>query len=81
MLRDKPQYRLLFAGQVLSILGDRVTSVVLPFAVLAAVYGAADAFFAPAFTGLLPGTVAPVNLQPANALRGLSFSTGPSRAR
>lgn len=147
MLRDEPQYRLLFSGQVLSILGDRVTSVVLPFAVLsvggqigdvavvsaaqflpfailaipagvwadrldrkrilitsdmvrffcqlsaavllltdratvthiavlAAAYGAADAFFAPAFTGLLPGTVAPVNLQPANALRGLSFSTG-----
>ncbi len=147
VLRDEPQYRLLFAGQVLSILGDRVTMVVLPFAVLAvgggvadvalvsvaqfipfavlalpagvwadrydrkrilitsdvarfacqliaglllvteqahvahlvvlaAVYGAADAFFAPAFTGLLPGTVAPVNLQPANALRGLSYSTG-----
>ncbi|HEX7188416.1 MAG TPA: MFS transporter [Actinomycetes bacterium] len=147
VLRDEPQYRLLFAGQVLSILGDRVTGVVLPFAVLAvgggvgdvaivsaaqflpfavlalpagvwadrynrkliligsdvarflcqltgglllvtdraeiahlvviaAVYGAADAFFAPAFTGLMPGTVAPVNLQPANALRGLSFSTG-----
>ncbi|MGZ4614074.1 MAG: MFS transporter [Actinomycetes bacterium] len=147
VLRDEPQYRLLFTGQVLSILGDRVTSVVLPFAVLAvgggvgavavvsaaqflpfavlalpagvwadrldrkriiiasdvtrfvcqltagilllsgsadvthlavlaAVYGAADAFFAPAFTGLLPGTVAPVNLQPANALRGLSYSIG-----
>lgn len=147
VLRDEPQYRLLFAGQVLSILGDRVTSIVLPFAVLAvgggvgevaavsaaqflpfailalpagvwadrvdrkriliasdtarfacqltaaillltgsadvvhlavlaAFYGAADAFFAPAFTGLLPGTVAPVNLQPANALRGLSFSIG-----
>jgi MFS family permease len=147
VLREEPQYRLLFAGQVLSILGDRVTGVVLPFAVLAvgggvgdvalvsaaqfipfallalpagvwadrydrklilitsdvarfacqltgglllvtdqahvahlvtiaAVYGAADAFFAPAFTGLLPGTVAPVNLQPANALRGLSYSTG-----
>ncbi len=147
MLRDEPQYRLLFFGQVLSILGDRVMMVVLPFAVLAvggdvgdvavvsaaqfipfailalpagvwadrldrkkilvasdtarflcqltagvllvtdtahvahlvvtaAVYGAADAFFAPAFTGLLPGTVAPVNLQPANALRGLSYSTG-----
>ena len=45
-------------------------------AVLAAVYGAADAFFAPAFTGLLPGTVSPVNLQPANALRGLSYSAG-----
>ena len=147
VLREEPQYRLLFAGQFLSIIGDRVTSVVLPFAVLAvggdvgdvaivsaaqflpfavlalpagvwadrlnrkriiiasdvvrlvcqttaavlllsdgatvvhlaviaALYGGADAFFAPAFTGLLPGTVAPVNLQPANALRGLSFSTG-----
>lgn len=147
VLREEPQYRLLFTGQVLSIFGDRVTMVVLPFAVLAtggrvgdvaivsaaqflpfavlalpagvwadrhdrkrilitsdvtrflcqltaglllvtdhaqvahlaalaAVYGAADAFFAPAFTGLLPGTVAPVNLQPANALRGLSYSTG-----
>ena len=39
-------------------------------------YGAADAFFAPAFSGLLPSTVAPANLQPANALRGLSFSIG-----
>ena len=43
---------------------------------LAAVYGAADAFFAPAFSGMLPVTVAPANLQPANALRGLSFSFG-----
>jgi MFS family permease len=147
VLRDEPQYRLLFSGQVLSIIGDRVTAIVLPFAVLsiggkvggvaivsaaqflpfavlalpagvwadrldrkrilitsdtvrfvcqvtaatllltgnatvtylvaiAAVYGAADAFFAPAFTGLLPGTVAPVNIQPANALIGLSYSTG-----
>jgi hypothetical protein len=147
VLSDEPQYRLLFGSQVLSILGDRVTSVVLPFAVLsvgggvaevavvsaaqflpfavlalpagvwadrldrkrilvcsdlvrlvtqltaglllvtgtagvphlallAAVYGAAEAFFAPAFTGLLPSTVSPANLQPANALRGLSFSVG-----
>ena len=147
VLRDEPQYRLLFGSQVLSILGDRVTSVVLPFAVLsvgggvgevalvsaaqflpfavlalpagvwadrwdrrrilissdlvrlvtqltagvllvsgaagvpalvvlAGVYGAADAFFAPAFTGLLPMTVSPLNLQPANALRGLTFSVG-----
>jgi hypothetical protein len=145
VLREEPQYRLLFGSQVLSILGDRVTSVALPFAVLAtgggvgdvalvsaaqflpfvvlalpagvwadrldrkrilivsdlvrlvcqlvaaslllgggatvpalvtiaAVYGAADAFFAPAFTGLLPATVSRVNLQPANALRGLAFS-------
>lgn len=147
VLRDEPQYRLLFSGQVLSIVGDRVTAIVLPFAVLsiggtvgdvaivsaaqflpfavlalpagvwadrldrkkilitsdavrfvcqltaatllltehasvthlallACVYGAADAFFAPTFTGLLPGTVAPTNLQPANALIGLSYSTG-----
>jgi hypothetical protein len=145
VLREEPQYRLLFGSQVLSILGDRVTSVALPFAVLATgggvadvalvsaaqfvpfvvlalpagvwadrldrkriliasdllrmacqlvagtlllsgsatvpllvalagAYGAADAFFAPAFTGLLPSTVSPANLQPANALRGLSFS-------
>lgn len=147
VLRDEPQYRLLFGSQVLSILGDRVTAVSLPFAVLAidggvgdvaavsaaqflpfvvlalpagvwadrldrkkiliasdavrlvcqllaatlllgggatvpslvaiaAVYGAADAFFAPAFTGLLPTTVSVGNLQPANALRGLSSSFG-----
>ena len=42
MLRDEPQYRLLFGSQVLSILGDRVTSVALPFAVLATGGGVAD---------------------------------------
>jgi MFS family permease len=146
VLRSEPQFRRLFAGQVLSIVGDRVMLVALPFAVLeagggvsevgfvvgaqlapflafalvggalsdrvdrrrvliasdvvrlivqavaaalllgeaatplklgvlAAAYGAADAFFQPAFTGLLPQTVShPGQLQPANALRGLSFS-------
>ena len=146
VLRSEPQFRLLFAGQVLSIVGDRVMLVALPFAVLeaggtlsdiglvvgaqlvpflvfalvggafsdradrrrvliasdglrlvvqatggalllsdaatplalgilAAVYGSADAFFQPAFTGLLPQTLShPGQLQPANALRGLSFS-------
>jgi MFS family permease len=146
ILRTEGQFRLLFAGQVLSIVGDRVMLVALPFAVLdaggslsdiglvvgaqlvpfllfalvggafsdradrrrvlivsdtarlvvqgvggglllahtatplalgilAALYGAADAFFQPAFTGLLPQTVShPGQLQPANALRGLSFS-------
>ncbi|MDQ1714624.1 MAG: hypothetical protein QOC60_569, partial [Frankiaceae bacterium] len=31
VLRDERQYRLLFTGQLLSILGDRMTGVVLPF--------------------------------------------------
>ena len=145
VLREEPQYRLLFGSQVLSVVGDRVASVAMPFAVLAigggvgevavtsaaqflpfvvlavpagvwadrwdrkrilvvsdavrlvtqavaavllltgtaqvahlvvlaAVFGAADAFFSPAFSGLLPTTVEPGNLQPANALRGLTFS-------
>jgi MFS family permease len=146
VLRTEPQFRLLFAGQVLSLVGDRVMLVALPFAVLeagggigavglvvaaelvpflvfaivggvvsdradrrrvlvasdvarlvvqaiggvllladaaspvslgilAALYGTADAFFQPAFTGLLPQTVShPGQLQQANALRGLSFS-------
>jgi MFS family permease len=146
VLVAEPQFRLLFAGQVLSLVGDRVMLVALPFAVLeaggslqsvglvvaaelvpfllfalvggvladrgdrrrvliasdaarlaiqaaggallvagaatplvlgalAALYGTADAFFQPAFTGLLPQTVShPGQLQPANALRGLSFS-------
>lgn len=142
VLRTEPQFRLLFAGQVLSLVGDRVMLVALPFAVLesggglrdvglvvtaqlvpflvfaliggvlsdrgdrkrvvvasdvarlvaqaigggllvagaadpwslgvlAAVYGSAEAFFQPAFTGLLPQTVShPGQLQPANAVRG-----------
>jgi hypothetical protein len=146
VLRTEAQFRLLFVGQVLSLIGDRVMLVALPFAVLeaggsiqavglvvsaqlvpflvfalaggvisdrgdrrrvliasdlarlvvqavggvllvtdaanplmlgvlAAFYGTADAFFQPAFTGLLPQTVShPGQLQPANALRGLSFS-------
>jgi hypothetical protein len=34
VLRTEPQFRLLFAGQVLSLVGDRVMLVALPFAVL-----------------------------------------------
>jgi MFS family permease len=146
-LREEPQYRLLFTGFLLSVFGDRVTMLVLPFAVLsvgggvgevatvsvaqflpfvllalpagvwadrwnrkailvttdsvrcatqavaaallltrtgtvpelvvlAAVYGAADAFASPAMTGLLPTVVSPANLQSANALRGATFSFG-----
>jgi MFS family permease len=34
VLRAQPQFRLLFWGQILSIIGDRVTFVAMPFAVL-----------------------------------------------
>jgi MFS family permease len=148
VLREERQFRLLFLGQALSVVGDRMTAVVLPFAVLSiggsatdvglvaaagflpfiflgliggvvadrierrriliasdllrlatqatagillisgaaevwhlalltAAFGAADSFFSPAFSGLMPLTIAePHHLQPANALRGMSFSTG-----
>src|SRR3954447_20357084 len=42
VLRDEPQYRLLFGSQVLSILGDRVTQIALPFAVLSIGGGVKD---------------------------------------
>jgi MFS family permease len=148
VLREERQFRLLFLGQALSVVGDRITSVVLPFAVLSiggsttdvgivaaagflpfivlgliggviadrierrrimvisdllrlatqltagvllvsgqaevwqlaaltAVFGAADSFFAPAMGGLMPQTIdQPHHLQPANALRSMSMSTG-----
>src|SRR3954471_18530307 len=34
VLREERQFRLLFLGQALSVIGDRITQVVLPFAVL-----------------------------------------------
>jgi len=42
VLRDEPQFRLLFWGQALSLIGDRITFVAMPFAVLAIGGGAAD---------------------------------------
>ena len=55
------------------LLSGAATPVLL--GVLVVFYGTAEAFFQPAFTGLLPQTVShPGQLQRANALRGLSFS-------
>jgi MFS family permease len=42
------------------------------FFVTGAVFGAASAFFGPASDGLVPQTVSPANLAPANALLGIS---------
>jgi MFS family permease len=51
-------------------------------AVLFALFGAGDAFFSPASTGLVPDTVRPERLQEANALMSLSrsvaFVAGPT---
>ncbi len=45
-------------------------------AVLAALHGAAEAFFRPAAGGLLPQIVAPARLQGANALMGMGDDFG-----
>ncbi|MFJ8044165.1 MFS transporter [Kitasatospora sp. NPDC096147] len=142
VLREEPQFARLFAGHTLSVLGDRIAMVALPFAVLAIggsmadvglvaaaglvpmllftlaggvwadrfprhrimllsdlvrcvvqgavavllltghaqvpylvglmmLFGTADAFFAPAATGLLPLLVSTERLREANALRGV----------
>ncbi|WP_210491724.1 MFS transporter [Patulibacter sp. SYSU D01012] len=34
VLREEPQFRLLFTGQALSVVGDRITTIALPFATL-----------------------------------------------
>lgn len=53
------------------------TATPLSLGVLAAIFGTADAFFAPAVTGVLPQTLSsPARLQQANALRGLTMSGG-----
>ncbi|MFD5266229.1 MFS transporter [Streptomyces sp. NPDC058335] len=53
MLRDEPQFARLFAGQSLSVLGDRVSFVAVPFAVLS-VGGSASDVGLVAAAGLLP---------------------------
>lgn len=52
VLREEPQFRLLFAGQALSLVGDRITFVALPFAVLAAGGGLAEVSLVVAATTL-----------------------------
>jgi MFS family permease len=49
---------------------------VWPIAALAAIAGAASAFFNPAISGIMPAVVSAERLQQANALRGLSEAVG-----
>lgn len=53
MLRDEPQFAHLFIGQSLSVLGDRVSFVAVPFAVLSVSGSASDVGLVTA-AGLLP---------------------------
>jgi MFS family permease len=146
VLREEPRYRLLFAGQILSLIGDRISFIAIPFAVLAigdlgdlaiveaalalpflfvaipggtvadrfgrretmivadvaravvqatmaallltgsaeiwmlavlaGLFGIAEAFFGPAMVGLMPQTVETARLQQANALFGLVQNAG-----
>jgi MFS family permease len=87
-----PRQRVMLGADLLRCVTQAVTAVLLlsdlaaflPLVVLAALYGAGDAFFAPAVTGLVPQTVRPARLQQANALlsltRSTSFLAGPAVA-
>lgn len=61
------------AAAVLHFSGDAGVALLV---VVAVVHGTAGALFGPAFSGLLPTTVSPRNLQAANSMRGLAFSSG-----
>ena len=58
------------AAMAVLLLTDRAE--IWHLVVLAAVYGAAEAFFGPASQGLVPQTVSPARLQQANGLMSLS---------
>src|SRR5215468_11051725 len=53
------------------VLSAGLVSHVWQLLVLFALFGAGDAFFSPASTGLVPATVPPTHLQQANSLMGI----------
>jgi MFS family permease len=75
-----PRQRVMLAADVLRCVMQILTAAYLfggrrelwPPLVFSAVYGAGDAFFQPAITGLVPQTVRPKQIQQANALMGLT---------
>jgi MFS family permease len=75
-----PRQRVMLGADLLRFATQALTAVFLltggtelwPLLVLSAVYGAGDAFFSPAVTGLVPATVRPDRIQQANALLSLS---------
>jgi len=87
-----PRQRVMLGADLLRCATQSATAVVLltgsgglwTLVALAAVYGAGDAFFAPAVTGLVPETVRSDRIQQANALlsltRSATFLAGPAVA-
>jgi MFS family permease len=75
-----PRQRMMLAADVLRSSMQALTAAYLfsgrhdlwPLLVLSALYGAGDAFFQPAITGLVPQTVSPERIQQANALLSLT---------
>ena len=83
VLADRlPRQRVMLAADALRALTQGLVAVLLlsgqaqvwHLLVLFALFGAGDAFFSPASTGLVPETVSPGRLQQANALISLSRS-------
>ncbi|GIG06093.1 MFS transporter [Catellatospora coxensis] len=79
-----PRQRVMLVSDLVRFVSQAMVAVLLltgaarisHLVVLMAVFGTADAFFAPAAGGLMPLIVGPERLQEANALRGLVMSTG-----
>src|SRR5262249_12179452 len=77
-----PRQRVMLAADALRAVTQALVAVLLVtdaaavwhLVVLFALYGAADAFFSPAATGLVPEVVSTGGLQQANALLGLTRS-------
>ena len=78
-----PRQRVMLGADLLRAAMQGLTAVFLltggdaqwPLLVLSALYGAGDAFFQPAVTGLVPATVQPGRIQQANALLSLTRNT------
>jgi MFS family permease len=87
-----PRQRVMLAADLLRCGMQALTALFLfsghdelwPLIVLSVLYGAGDAFFQPAVTGLVPETVRPDRIQQANALlsltRNAAFLAGPAVA-
>jgi MFS family permease len=79
-----PRQRVMLAADAVRLVTQGFTAAllltgnatILALALVQVVYGAGEAFFRPAATGLVPRTVSPERLQQANALLALTYNGG-----